>query len=774
MSSQGQTERLGVGEWLVDPALDRVVRDEEVVKLEPRTMRLLLRLCAAPGQVVSSQQLLDDVWPGVVVGPASLYQAISQLRRLLSDTDPTPTYIATVPRKGYRLIAPVRRGEPVAATQTAQREPALPVDAEVAREPATILQEIGPQPLDWRWWTALSIAGLLLVLSAVLIVHSRSVQIGAATSVVVLPFVDMTEDGRDEAFCDGLTEELAATLSQLPALRVVARTSAFAFRGRNIDVREIGRKLAATHVLEGSVRRSGDSIRVTAQLIDARRGYRDWSETYEISSTNLLRVQRDIARSVAAALELRFPDSRTGQVTVSAATGDGRAYELYLMGRHYYRERTPEANRRAAELNARAIELDRHLAPAYVGLAQARLNDISLAGRPPYEVAPGIEPLLDQALRLDARSSEAYATRGALRRELNRFSEAKQDLAHAIALNHNNVQALVNLGRVHEYEGEPQQALQRFTEARLLDPLDYMRHVDRCVALQDLGRYADADAACAEARALQPDSEWGFMVTGWLARAQGLTTQSLRWNSEAQRIAPTNAELYLERADELLNLGLLDEAKVALQRASVAAGDDWQTRLRYADVLLVERGPIAVRSYLAELAIDPHASALDLLLLTQVSLTAGDDARAGEFARRAMAAPDFATVVAASRASLKWGGSYQLPLALVDLRAGRRAAGNARVQELLGTLDELERNGYVSWGIESLRADALGLLGDADGAMAALRSAAKRGWRSTWSAQRDPYLAILFERPDFRALMLDVERLNAAERDRYVDSAASL
>jgi DNA-binding winged helix-turn-helix (wHTH) protein len=110
MSVESSHEPLQIGEWRVESALDQLSKDGELVKLEPRTMRLLLRLCAQPGQVVSSQQLLDDVWAGVVVGPASVYQAISRLRKLLADTDPQPTYIATVPRKGYRLIAPVRRG----------------------------------------------------------------------------------------------------------------------------------------------------------------------------------------------------------------------------------------------------------------------------------------------------------------------------------------------------------------------------------------------------------------------------------------------------------------------------------------------------------------------------------------------------------------------------------------------------------------------------------------------------------------------------------------
>lgn len=804
MSVASRTGQLQVGEWLVDPALDRLSRGSEIVKLEPRTMRLLLRLCESPGQVMSPQQLLDDVWSGVVVGPASVYQAISQLRKLLLDTDPAPTYIATIPRKGYRLIAPVRRiaaaCDPLSDRQglpRSDRQNDPQDDPQDDPHPGPASGEIhlgqeqtrGARHSGWvrhAWWAI----GLTAVMAgaSILLLRDDSLTQGwlamswfnwfreggsgaSEPAIVVLPFIDMTADHRDEAFCDGLTEELSTTLSQLPALRVVARTSAFAFRDRNVDVREIGRKLAATHVLEGSVRRSGDAIRVTAQLIDARRGYHSWSESYDLRSKDVLRLQSDIARSVAAALELRFPEAASRNVVVRS--DDPAAYELYLLGRHYYRQRTPEANARAAELNSKAIALDRNFAAAYVGLAQARLNEFALAGRPVHELAAQIEPLLDTALQLNPNLSEAYATRGALHRELNRLDEAKSDLARAIALNHNNVQAVVNLGRVFEYEGQPRQALESFTQARMLDPLDFMRHVDRCVALQDLGRYAEAEVDCAEARTLQPQSKWGYMASGWLARAKGQKAQALQWNDEALRVAPADIDLYLQRIDELMDLGMLEAVKAVLQRtaAESKSGDDSRLRIRYADVLMIERGPAAVRDYLAQLDLR-GVPASDLLTAAQVSVTAGDYRQAEQLTARAVAAADFPEVELAHRTAIKWGTSHELLLALLELHNGDRQAAVERVTRLLRLIDELERNGYATWGIHSLRADALGLLGDADGAMRSLQQAVDAGWRSAWAAQRDPYLASLFERSDFRELMQRVEQLNATERSRYPTPAA--
>jgi len=176
-------------------------------------MRLLLLLAECQGAVVSADRMLAEVWPGVIVSPASVYQAVSRLRRLLRDTDPTPTYIATVPRKGYRLVAPVHPIE------------APPADATVTKA------------RQWRLLAGLSalllLAGIALVLGWTQFAKQGPPAL-ETTSIVVLPFIDLTAEKKDQAFCDGLTEELSNWLAQIPTLRVVARTSAFAYRGKQI------------------------------------------------------------------------------------------------------------------------------------------------------------------------------------------------------------------------------------------------------------------------------------------------------------------------------------------------------------------------------------------------------------------------------------------------------------------------------------------------------------------------------------------------------------
>ena len=272
----GSTSPLQIGDWHVDPGTDTISQGQETQKLEPRTMRLLMLLAQSEGAVVSADRMLAEVWPGVIVSPASVYQAVSRLRRLLRDTDPSPTYIATVPRKGYRLVAPVRPVEPVPT----------PTEEETQN--------------SRRWPLLAGLGGLLLIAAIALVVvwtqfGKRAPPLADTISIVVLPFMDMTAEKNDQAFCDGLTEELSNWLAQIPTLRVVARTSAFAYRGKEVDVRTIGHALGTTHVLEGSLRRSGNQLRVTTQLVSAKDGYHIWSATFDRPMEDVVKIRPNTA-----------------------------------------------------------------------------------------------------------------------------------------------------------------------------------------------------------------------------------------------------------------------------------------------------------------------------------------------------------------------------------------------------------------------------------------------------------------------------------------------
>jgi|SRR6185369_12866367 transcriptional activator of cad operon len=275
---------LRIGDWFVNPLSGEIARGEERVRLEARTMRLLLCLAATPGEVVSIDALLNQVWSGVVVTPDSVYQAVAALRRLLGDDAKQPAYIVTVPRLGYRLVAPV---EPLSDAPPAPR----------------------PARAGSRMYVVLALGILLVGALAYYLVAARN-PAGQATAdaaaapkaIAVLPFLDLTDDMNEEPFADGMTEELINKLSKVKGLRVPSPTASFYFKGKQLTVAEIARSLHVTYVLDGSVRKSGDTLRVAARLVRADDGYVVWSEHYDRPVGDKLMVQDDIASEVTSAL----------------------------------------------------------------------------------------------------------------------------------------------------------------------------------------------------------------------------------------------------------------------------------------------------------------------------------------------------------------------------------------------------------------------------------------------------------------------------------------
>jgi transcriptional activator of cad operon len=285
---------LRIGDWRVDPTLGQISRGERIERLDARTLRLLMVLANRAGETVSIEQLLDQVWSGVVVTQDSVYQAVTQLRRLLGDDAREPRYIVTVPRLGYRLVAPV-------SAWTGD-------DPEVNLEPAPT-QPPAPSPqsapsIPGRRWVAGSVAGIVLT---VLIgftwwrVH-RETDI-PQKSVAVMPFLDLTtQEMKEEYFADGLTEELIHRLSKLPGFTVPSPTASYYYKDKVLPVQEIATQLRVRYLLDGSLRESGDQLRISARLVRADDGAVLWSENYDRPRTDRVRIQDEIASEVATAL----------------------------------------------------------------------------------------------------------------------------------------------------------------------------------------------------------------------------------------------------------------------------------------------------------------------------------------------------------------------------------------------------------------------------------------------------------------------------------------
>ena len=261
-----------IGDWIADPDTGQISRNGETVRLEARTMRLLVYLAERAGEVVSIDEMLKDVWPGVIVTSDSVYQAIASLRRELGDDPKQPTYIATVPRLGYKMIAKLGQ------STVAPSEPPI-----TRRRGGRFVLAIGV------------IFCLALGLSYVL--RDRSVE-----SIAVVPFIDLTDGMSHEYFADGMTEEVIDKLSKVPGLHVATATTSFYLKNKPIAITDIAKKLRVTYVLDGSVRKSETAYRIAARLSRGDNGLVVWSETYDRPSGDMLMVQDDIATQVTSAL----------------------------------------------------------------------------------------------------------------------------------------------------------------------------------------------------------------------------------------------------------------------------------------------------------------------------------------------------------------------------------------------------------------------------------------------------------------------------------------
>jgi TolB-like protein/DNA-binding winged helix-turn-helix (wHTH) protein len=402
MPIQDSSGVVQIGEWMVHPALDSISRDTETQKLEPRMMRLLLCLANSAGAVVSVDQILTEVWADVVVGPASVYQTVSQLRKILGDIDPHPTYIATIPRKGYRLLAPVKRAGAPAPTP----------------QPPAMQRTTAPRRRVWVVAGALAVIALAAVYylgdKAWLSRHTMGETpgdgvIAGGESIAVLPFVNMSGDPNQEYFSDGLSEELIDHLVRSADLKVIARTSSFQFKGKNEDVRSIAHKLGVAHVLEGSVRKVDQQLRITAQLVSASDGVQLWSQTYDRMLTDIFKVQGEIADEVSQALHVALREG----YRPAGREPDVQAYNLLLEGRYFEARRTLGNVEKAAELYKQAVDRDPEYALGWARLAHAYLIEETRIGPPSEGQNRRVLDALDRAIRLDPNLVYAYYTRAA-------------------------------------------------------------------------------------------------------------------------------------------------------------------------------------------------------------------------------------------------------------------------------------------------------------------------------------------------------------------------
>jgi serine/threonine-protein kinase len=339
----------------------------------------------------------------------------------------------------------------------------------------------------------------------------------AEKSIAILPFLDISPAKDQEYFSDGITEQIIDSLAHIHGLFVVARTTAFSFKNKNSDIRDIGRQLQVTHVLEGSVRHGKDRVRVAAQLIDVATGFHLWSETFDSTEKDLLSLQSDVARKVAAALQIELHLAENTQLA-KAPTQNPEAYDSYLRGRYLLNKRTADSIQKGRELFEQAVAQDPSFALGHAGIADSYILLGKLGAISPAEASAKAWTEVSSALAIDDNLAEGHVSRGILLAEFEwNWAAAEKDYRRALELNSNSASAHHWYGRALGEIGRSDEALREIDAAEKLDPRSPFIRTSKAKILGAAHRYQEAIEECRRALEIDGNFALAFSV---LAQAQ--------------------------------------------------------------------------------------------------------------------------------------------------------------------------------------------------------------------------------------------------------------
>lgn len=393
---------------------------------------------------------------------------------------------------------------------------------------------------------------------------------GPPRSIAILPFADLSRERDQEYLGDGIAEEILNVLAQVEGLRVAGRTSAFAFKGRNVDLREIGRQLGVEAVLEGSVRTSGERLRVTAQLIDVGDGYHLWSRRFDRSLADVFAVQDEIAAEIASALDVECPDPGACQRN---ATESLEAYEHYLRGRQFFHRKTRRTLRVAEQMFQRALQADPLYAPAHAGLADT-CSFLYMYHDASEETLRCADEGSRRALEHGADTPEAHVSRGLALSLTGRYDEAEAEFERAVELNPRSFDAYYFHARAMWAAGEPERAAELFGRAAGIQPESYDTWVLLAGRLRALGRddeardaYGRGAAAAERALELSPDDVRALYLGASCLLMIGERERGVEWADRAAATDPDDPGVHYNLACFYSLAGMLERSLDHLELA---------------------------------------------------------------------------------------------------------------------------------------------------------------------------------------------------------------
>jgi len=568
------------------------------LRLQGQPLQVLAALLSRPGDVVTREELCSQIWTAdtFVDFDHSLHNAIARLREVLGDSAETPRYIETLPRRGYRFIGAVRSEQTPGASHSAQLPSAsgipgeMPVPAARSKSHTLLLAAI----------VAVFVVSIGAWLARTGTHHASAAS--RVNSIAVLPLENLSGDASQEFFVDGMTDQLITDLAEVGSLRVVSRTSVMRYKGTKEDLPEIARELKVDAIVEGSVVRSGQRVRVTARLLQASTDQDVWAETYDRDLGDALKLQGDVADSIARQVRAELTPEQRGQLG-SAASVNPAAYDDYLKGRLYFVNEFTKADslKKAQHDFEESIQKDPNFALAYAGLADTYVY-LAYSGAMQKDAAyRAAKQALDKALQLDDSIGEAYDTLGELNSEFDwdwdaadrdfnraialapsyscahedraiflaivgRRSEALAELAKIEQLDYGFSAAETELGTYYELRDYPD-LVQASKRALLLDPKLWSRHYDLGVGYEGTGKLQEAISEYQKAVDMSGGSPGAIVALAHAYSAAGRTAEAEKLLRDLERKSKQTSIAPYTMATVYAGLGENDKAFELLQRA---------------------------------------------------------------------------------------------------------------------------------------------------------------------------------------------------------------
>jgi len=486
------------GEYTLDLTRGALLKAGADVKLRPKSFEVLRLLVERHGQLVTKDELLSAIWGHIVVTEASVTQCLVDVRRAIGDK--RQRIIRTVPRRGFIFDVPVVESDGTVQVDDPQFQPSAsphPRDPVRMSRGALLAAAVAVVAAAAIWWgsTTRTVDG-----DAPL---RASAALAPPNSIAVLPFVNMSPEQDQEYFSDGISEEILNLLAQSPELQVIARTSSFSFKGQNASVSDIAAKLNVAYVLEGSVRKSGPRVRITAQLVDAANSSHLWSEVYDREVQDSFAVQSEIATRVANALKVTLASVRIARVDT---TPSADAHEHFLRARFFYHRRGPRDVERARHYYEEALLIDPRYARAWAGLAGVYGVQISEGEIP---VTVGLEKrrkAVEQALALGPNLAEAHIRAAQHYWDTGDGQRAAAHATRAYALDRDDPLVLAHFSNVLAWQDRIDDAAELQRRIVHLDPVSLIGRVNFANTLLAAGRLDEAEAEFLKTIEINPQS----------------------------------------------------------------------------------------------------------------------------------------------------------------------------------------------------------------------------------------------------------------------------